>query len=145
MVYLICKGVPWQELGCLSWFWSNCGIFEWWQIGLTTAAAAWLWDPLRSGLRKRFEFCFVYLGFCFCFKHLLAKNLFHVFWTSWSRKYIYFWIISLDIPSSTVRQVVQRAQTCVYTWGNKYSEFSDFFSGSRKLVSGTKFLSSLPL
>lgn len=36
-------------------------------------------------------FCFVYLGFCFCFKHFLAENLFHVFWTSWSRKHIYFW------------------------------------------------------
>lgn len=37
MVYLICRGLPWQELGCPSWFLSSCRVFEW---SASPAAAA---------------------------------------------------------------------------------------------------------
>lgn len=57
MVSSLCRVLPWQALDCcLSWLLSNCGIFEWRQIFLTTTTAL--------GSEASWEV--VWVRFCLC-------------------------------------------------------------------------------
>lgn len=106
MVYLICKGLPWQELGDLSWFLSNRRIFEWWRMGPARSSSSCFrpGGPLRSRLGKGLA-----LGFCCVCLALFLVLTFtgwdssRMFRTSWCcRKHIYLWTIAFGAHSSTV-------------------------------------------
>lgn len=149
MVYLICKGSPWQELGCLSWLLSNCRIFEWWQIGPASKSSCLkLWGPLRSSLKKGLSLgvCFVCLGFIFVFSTYWLRIPYMCLGLNGVESTFIFGSSHLKLPAALWGKMSQGLKL-LFTDEETNTQSSMVFQ-IRKLVTGittTKFFSSLPL